>query len=120
MALRLCGLAQVSTAHLVEAFQCTSDVRPQCPNVQAGSATAQWLETTFGTNKNIFVDGTVVQNGTGGTLDIMSCLADVSYYVVTHLDVGFSPPVYSGGIVRCRRAGAVRCRRASRLGFSGR
>lgn len=69
-------------------FQCTGDVRPQCANVEAGAATARSLETTFGINKNIFVDGTVVQSGVAGTLDIMSCMVDARYFVVQHLDGG--------------------------------
>lgn len=75
-------------------FQCTSDVRPQCSNVEAGAATARSLETTFGTGKTIRVDGTLVQSGMGGTLDIMSCLGDGRYFVVGHLDGGGS--VYDG------------------------
>jgi hypothetical protein len=77
-----------------EYFQCTGDVRPQCTNKEAGSTTARWLETTFGTGKNIFVDGTRVQTGAGGTLDTMGCRTDAGYFVVHHLDG--SGPAYDG------------------------
>lgn len=85
-----------------EYFFCKNDgFRPQCPNdISAGSTTSKFLIDTFGANKEIILDGTLISgSGTPGHLNLKTCHGDrgVRYFVVTEADSGFSPPIFTGG-----------------------